>query len=262
MNQYPTTHSGRGNRAAFTSTLRAFTLIELLVVIAIIAILAAILFPVFAQAREKARQSTCISNLKQIGVACLQYAQDYDECYPLARWDHGGSGLRMNWVQASMPYMKNLQVYTCPNDPWSPGDPGYYNIGGFWLPTGVAPIRTSYAYNAEMGLGSSSGAPTPKTLSDIQAPAGIVMATDAGMRKIGSNANYANWTPQIETWILCAPYDWRNNNNSNNDLKQMGSPALRHQETSTVLWADGHVKSAKLNNFYLDKCFRVHEGCN
>src|SRR5262245_12692940 len=68
-----------------------FTLIELLVVIAIIAILAAILFPVFAKAREKARQASCESNLKQLTLACLQYAQDYDEKLPMAGWNSGGT---------------------------------------------------------------------------------------------------------------------------------------------------------------------------
>ncbi|MHB8997268.1 MAG: DUF1559 family PulG-like putative transporter [Armatimonadota bacterium] len=88
---------------------RGFTLIELLVVIAIIAILAAILFPVFAKAREKARQSSCLSNVKQIGLGLLQYAQDYDEALMGARGPHGG------WPQAIQPYIKNTQIYSCPS---------------------------------------------------------------------------------------------------------------------------------------------------
>src|SRR3569833_2553172 len=79
-------HFERGNLMTRRST--AFTLIELLVVIAIIAILAAILFPVFAQAREKARQITCTSNMKQIGLAMMQYVQDYDETYPLSLFNY------------------------------------------------------------------------------------------------------------------------------------------------------------------------------
>src|SRR6266571_1849729 len=86
----------------------AFTLIELLVVIAIIAILAAILFPVFARAREKARQTTCMSNLKQIGLALMQYAQDYDEHWPSADW--------WGYKKVIMPYTKADLVFKCPSE--------------------------------------------------------------------------------------------------------------------------------------------------
>jgi prepilin-type N-terminal cleavage/methylation domain-containing protein len=118
----------RASSAPFSAPCRqrhaAFTLIELLVVIAIIAILAAILFPVFAQAREKARQTSCISNLKQIGTAALMYAQDYDERTP-RNW-FGDMGFeettapgdtpdRYKWMDAIQPYVKNTQVFTCPS---------------------------------------------------------------------------------------------------------------------------------------------------
>ncbi len=109
---------------------RGFTLIELLVVIAIIAILAAILFPVFARAREKARQTTCVSNLKQLMSACLMYAQDYDEMLPSGRPQHtgpvqlmdvGGAGnwgvctndSNASWQHVIVPYVKNQQVFLC-----------------------------------------------------------------------------------------------------------------------------------------------------
>ncbi|HEY3266799.1 MAG TPA: DUF1559 domain-containing protein [Armatimonadota bacterium] len=97
---------------------RAFTLIELLVVIAIIAILAAILFPVFAKARERAQQTTCINNLKQFGVAFQTYYQDYDERFPL----QGGTqnwGDKRGWAEMVYPQIKNFEVYHCPSDPKS-----------------------------------------------------------------------------------------------------------------------------------------------
>ena len=116
-----------------------FTLIELLVVIAIIAILAAILFPVFAQAREKARQASCQSNLKQIGLAFKMYVQDYDEKWPQSspitccsngRLGSVGQDFGFNgWISNALrPYTKNQQIYICPslnqngfNDPYSNG---------------------------------------------------------------------------------------------------------------------------------------------
>jgi prepilin-type N-terminal cleavage/methylation domain-containing protein/prepilin-type processing-associated H-X9-DG protein len=103
---------------------RGFTLIELLVVIAIIAILAAILFPVFAKAREKARQTSCLSNMKQIGLGTMQYIQDYDETYP------GGAGMGLGgawnpaWWDEITPYLKNTQVFNCPSESGPPNANG------------------------------------------------------------------------------------------------------------------------------------------
>jgi prepilin-type N-terminal cleavage/methylation domain-containing protein/prepilin-type processing-associated H-X9-DG protein len=122
---------------------RAFTLIEILVVIAIIAILAAILFPVFAQARAKARQASCLSNVKQTGLAAMMYAQDYDETLPETGWDGpcssptpGANGYYtvhddyfsgvFSFPMASAPYIKNWQIFQCPSDP----DKGGFNKTG------------------------------------------------------------------------------------------------------------------------------------
>jgi len=102
------------------SSKRAFTLIELLVVIAIIAILAAILFPVFAQARDKARQTSCLSNIKQIGLGLTMYVQDYDETYPgdlmASPTINGGTDTRIPFDSQLNPYIKSNKIFTCPSD--------------------------------------------------------------------------------------------------------------------------------------------------
>src|ERR1051325_9939049 len=93
---------------------RGFTLIELLVVIAIIAILAAILFPVFARAREAARTSSCLSNTKQLGLAFMSYKQDYDETW-VCGWGNNGQPISGEWTMVLDPYIKNTQIFRCPS---------------------------------------------------------------------------------------------------------------------------------------------------
>lgn len=125
---------------------RGFTLIELLVVIAIIAILAAILFPVFAQAREKARQTACLSNNKQIGLGILMYAQDYDEQFPPSRIADGNDATnrRDPWSITTLPYVKNIGVYGCPSDQTG----GSKNVVvPSWCPDNVATIVGATRYD-------------------------------------------------------------------------------------------------------------------
>ena len=114
---------------------RGFTLIELLVVIAIIAILAAILFPVFARAREKARQTSCLSNTKQLGLGTMMYASDYDD-FVVAIYNENG----YYWWHGLEPYLKNDQIWICPSSPaQSPGYAYNYPHGSYRLayPTGL-----------------------------------------------------------------------------------------------------------------------------
>ncbi len=136
---------------------RGFTLIELLVVIAIIAILAAILFPVFAKAREKARQTSCLSNVKQLGLALLMYSQDYDEALP----NHcPGSG--PFWMGCVMPYIKNSQIFSCPSSPRDTAE----------TQTGLS-LPRSYGFNFAMSMGKVARAAYPSELiilADSQSP--------------------------------------------------------------------------------------------
>ena len=121
----------RASHAIGSKVFKAFTLIELLVVIAIIAILAAILFPVFARARENARRASCQSNMKQLGLGFLQYAQDYDEKFPQGEvWFSGlgGKFCGFGWANRIYPYVKSSQIYICPSvDTTAPAVTYFYN---------------------------------------------------------------------------------------------------------------------------------------
>jgi len=135
---------------------RGFTLIELLVVIAIIAILAAILFPVFAKAREKARQTSCLSNVKQIGLGFMMYAQDYDETLPPGRVNAGLPGDYW-WYDCLVPYMKNTQILNCPSKR-------------------TIPVGYGYSYSNIMVDGGSG--PRGRSLGEIDAPADALLLTE------------------------------------------------------------------------------------
>ena len=153
---------------------RGFTLIELLVVIAIIAILAAILFPVFAQARDKARGAACLSNAKQQALAIHMYAQDYDETLPIVYYGEWGvkpqPAGHFPWLKVLMPYVKNKGVYTCPSLASAHWDTlaGAYGKG----PDYEFPSVVGYGINILMDK---------KPLAAMQAPASTIAI--AGLRR-------------------------------------------------------------------------------
>ena len=157
---------------------KGFTLIELLVVIAIIAILAAILFPVFARARENARKSTCQSNLKQIGLAAMQYTQDYDET--LVHYNLANIG---GWDKMLEPYLKNTGVLRCPSGP-----------------QGVLAYGYNYFY---LGDGTAAGT---RSMASIQSPAETVAFADGAWNDTGAQVGrvYIN-SPHQTTYDYTAP---------------------------------------------------------
>jgi len=156
---------------------KGFTLIELLVVIAIIAILAAILFPVFARAREKARQTSCLSNIKQITLGTIMYAQDFDEHLPQSgHWLYvDGTRTMMYWYRALEPYLKNEQILFCPSTT-NKNSPGSWNYGFVVQITGYA--GSTFAFNLPDGTNIPvTNAPIP--LSMVQSPSERVFVSDA-----------------------------------------------------------------------------------
>jgi len=192
---------------------RGFTLIELLVVIAIIAILAAILFPVFARAREKARQTSCLSNVKQLGLGIQMYAQDYDEMIVSGVYDYNNSGTwntgDYSWRDAILPYVKNAQIFVCPSKKGMTFDsvtfPDFDLSAGYALnyhhagPTGADAAPTPPAGQALGSVGDaasciimteSDGAVTTGISDDTLAGAHGTYATDDWTRRHNGVADY------------------------------------------------------------------------
>jgi len=175
-----------------------FTLIELMIVIAIIAILAAILFPVFAHAREKARQTNCISNVRQIAMALVMYAGDADNALPLERGSAPGNLYVSSWIDTVQPYSNNLQLFICPSCSdqsvdWRNNDDLLRNYGlppaaGSFV-SGYPPIYQLISFNGIArydGLGGYGGFPmgkylapcASKRLTDLSRPGELVMVSD------------------------------------------------------------------------------------
>src|SRR5207249_9420658 len=166
---------------------RGFTLIELLVVIAIIAILAAILFPVFAQAREKARATTCLSNLKQIALGLRMYVQDYDELYPPHRLGPACCYPQAyTWKAALFPYLKNIEFERCPSNAFNripaAGDTN-------WIERGE-PFPRSYCINS---AGINENVYSARSDASIDRPAELILICECRYL-------YPNVHPSKESW--------------------------------------------------------------
>jgi len=208
-----------------------FTLIELLVVIAIIAILAAILFPVFAQAREQARKTVCLSNLKQTGLGLLMYTQDYDEQF--VPWHTGtdmsaavgylgntvagppfvdAENFDLSWDRVIQPYIKNSLITGCPSDksikPFPAGEAGGYAVRSFSVP-------------GNMGGGWCPNTPPP-AIAGVPEPSITLYLTERDNCATGNSRHDWNW---------CSVTD------AESEL------AWRHNMQQNFLYADGHAKS-------------------
>ena len=232
------------------SAQRGFTLIELLVVIAIIAILASILFPVFAQARESARKTSCASNLKQLGNAMMLYVSDYDEIYPLSNGSLNGytniqtfppsadsratPGNRAywetSWAHVLNNYVKSLDVWGCPS-------PTYLDPIGARTANYTPLARTSYVYNRLMGNLGSAAVVTPSNLFMV-----LELWGDQGYYGFVGGG-----LPTVVKPSPTAPYQLGNRCSMFTGIA--GLPTWKwdklHNGTMNVAFADGHVKAIK-----------------
>jgi prepilin-type N-terminal cleavage/methylation domain-containing protein len=223
---------------------RAFTLIELLVVIAIIAILAAILFPVFAQARDKARQSTCISNMKQWGNAGRMYSQDYDDFYtPPFQYMNVGQTLPdlLWWDDLLQPYVKNRQVAICPN---ARVDYVAYSPQHRWDTSKTPPVKPmSYGVNTMQIWNAGTWSDGDANHSGFRDPSGGT----ATPRVVGKSIHEAMIALPSDTIWLADSAELEINREIRLDYVSAAQikKYARHSDGFVALFSDGHTKWIK-----------------
>lgn len=229
------------------ATKAAFTLIELLVVIAIIAILAAILFPVFAQARAKARAIACLSNTKQLGIAMMMYMQDFDEVALPAHMDYDGQACddspsaancptigviggqnrdwRRFWPFIIQPYLKNFQAQLCPDQQAFQG-PQWADSHAQDNPYGTNRSK-GYAINDTMSTWGGRGHGSVTALASVSRPANIVMFADAGaLTQNASDPGWALWNDGQHNARVA--FEANPDNYGGSGYKSGGTPAVFH----------------------------------
>lgn len=281
---FPLPTSRRANAAP--APRRAFTLIELLVVIAIIAILAAILFPVFAQAREKARQAACLSNLKQIGIATMMYVQDYDETFP-NRTNNGGKGLCYDpallgaeagtttpycssyaWPMQIQSYAKNTGIFVCPTGTGR----SYKKTVSANTDSLAVPVPLSYGINIALYQYNAndqpySGEDGPIALSAVTTPANTYYIADAVVAGFSDfwidrlrygNINSVNLTEQSLTCNANTPYA----SGTLNKYPNISAAATRHQTGENIIFADGHAQFRQVGRISCARGVGSTEGPN
>jgi len=227
---------------------KGFTLIELLVVIAIISILAAILFPVFARARENARRTTCLSNLKQIGLGIMQYTQDNDERYPgvysaINAADRTQDGQVFyasfqSWQQIIYPYVKSHQMFFCPNSLSQPGA----DIASTPVTNPLARLLNSnYGYNSFIGVRLA-----PLSLAAVVTPATTYMIAETGVYSF-SHTDLKGNASNAYSGSYYLPGGGAANVSCTGVLAEFQSDCNtgRHFNGVTVAFADGHTKWLK-----------------